>query len=204
MPRPSNTNERRAEIVDALLAVMAKRGYEGASIGDIAKRARLAPGLVHYHFANKLEILVEAVRAMTTAHEAALDTAIDRDACAHDRLGQLIDVHLGLGAHADPARLACWVQVAGEALRHEVVRVELEAALAAIASRVRAIVEQGVAARELACDDPRAAAAAIVAAIEGYFVLAATTKRVIPRGSAAACVRAMAGGLIARRGKARA
>ena len=196
MARPSNTAERRAQIAGALVAVMAKHGYEGASIADIAAKARLAPGIVHYHFANKLEILVEAVRAMTAEHEAVLEAAIDPAANAPAQLAAMIDVHLGLGAHADPARLACWVQIAGEALRHDAVRVELEAALAAIARRVTAIIERGARARELACPDPRAAAAAIVAAIQGYFVVAATTKAIIPRGTAAACALRMAEGLV--------
>ena len=62
MSRASNTDDRRAQIVDALIAVMAKHGYDGASIADIARKAGLAPGLVHYHFDSKLEISIEAVR----------------------------------------------------------------------------------------------------------------------------------------------
>ena len=41
MPRPSNTAERRAQITGALVKVMARRGYDGATIADIAKAARL-------------------------------------------------------------------------------------------------------------------------------------------------------------------
>jgi len=62
MARPSNTDERRLQIMGALVKVMAKRGYDGASVADIARAARLTPGLVHYHFKNKQEILLAALR----------------------------------------------------------------------------------------------------------------------------------------------
>ena len=36
MGRPSNTDERRAQIAEGLLSVMAKHGYDGATIQRIA------------------------------------------------------------------------------------------------------------------------------------------------------------------------
>ena len=107
---------------------MAKYGFQG----------RLAPGLVHYHFDSKLEILVAALRVMATEHAIALDAALATAATPAAELVAFIDVHLGLGANHDPERLACWIQVTGEALHHAVVRVELAAALGAVATGSRA------------------------------------------------------------------
>lgn len=198
MSRASNTDSRRAQIVEALVDVMAKQGYDGASIADIAKRAGLAPGLVHYHFKNKLEILVEAVRALAAAHVRALDAALaaaDPDDAAA-RLVAFIDVHLGLGAHADPDALACWVLVSAEALRERRVRTEVEAALADLTRRVVEIIERGHANGQFKCSDAKAAAAALVATIQGYFTVAATARELIPSGSAAPCALRMAEGLV--------
>ena len=50
MPRPSNTSERRKEIVSGLLHAMARRGYAETSMPEIARAAKLTPGLLHYHF----------------------------------------------------------------------------------------------------------------------------------------------------------
>jgi TetR/AcrR family transcriptional repressor of bet genes len=198
MSRASNTDSRRAQIVQGLVDVMAKQGYDGASIADIARRAGLAPGLVHYHFKNKLEILVEAVRALAAAHARALDAAlaaVERDDPAA-QLVAFIDVHLGLGAHADPDALACWVLVSAEALRERRVRVEVEAALAELTRRVGAIVERGQASGQFQCSDAGAVAAALVATIQGYFTVAATARELIPSGSAAPCALRMAEGLV--------
>lgn len=190
MPRPTNTASRRQQIVDALIAVMATRGYDGASVADIAREAGLAPGLVHYHFASKLEILVEAIRIIGARHEHVLEVAAARIGGRAPRsprreLVAFIDVHLGLGAHADPALLACWVLVMGEALREPRVKAEVEAILARLVARATDILERGTANGELACADVPAAAAALIAVIQGYFAVAATARDLIPSGSAA-------------------
>jgi TetR/AcrR family transcriptional repressor of bet genes len=196
MTRASNTDTRRTEIVDALVVVMAKQGYDGASIADIAKQAGLAPGLVHYHFKNKLEILVEAVRAIARRHASVLATALAEHAEPTAQLAAFVDVHLGLGAHADPAALACWVLCCAEALRERRVRVEVELVLAELVARLAAIIRRGHAAKQLVCTDADAAAAALVATIQGYFTVAATARELIPRGSAARSTLRMAEGLV--------
>ncbi len=196
MVRASNSEQRRAQIAEGLLAVMAKRGYEGASVVAIAKQARLAPGLVHYHFGSKLEILLDAIRLLTERHLAALDGALASVDAPPAQVAAFIDVHLGLGAHADPAALACWVMIGGEALRDRRIQVEFERALAATSQRLVAIIERGVAAHSFARVDPAACAAGLLAVVQGYFVVAATARDVVPSGSAAACALRMAEGML--------
>ncbi|MDH5493397.1 MAG: TetR/AcrR family transcriptional regulator [Myxococcales bacterium] len=254
MPRPPNTDERRAQITAALIEVMARRGYDGASIAQIASAAGLTPGLIHYHFRTKQEILLAALDALVARHEARLDEALaSAPGSAKAAVSTFIDLHLGLGASADPAALACWILLSGEALRQPAVRVRYAAALDRLVERLRAILERGMREGELlgldreaneapsqapssgrrrdrggsedemsgreARGDLRAgrrsgaplepggvdatrsaeaaeAAAALVAAIQGYFVLAATARALIPPGSASRSVHAMAEGLL--------
>jgi TetR/AcrR family transcriptional regulator, transcriptional repressor of bet genes len=196
MARTSNTEQRRAQIAEALLAVMAQRGYEGASIAAIAKRARLAPGLVHYHFKSKLEILLAAITVLTDRHVAILDGALAAAEAPPAQLAAFIDVHLGLGAHADPVALACWVLIGGEALRERRVQLAYERALVALSARLAAIIERGIADRSFAHVDPLACAAALVAVVQGYFVVAATARVVVPSGTAATSALRMAEGLL--------
>src|SRR5262249_60973142 len=123
MGRPSNTLERRAEIANALLTVMATHGYEGATIHRIAKAARLSPGLLHYHFEEKQEILVYLVEQLAAGLEYRLEARLAKAGKSpRARLHALVDAHLALGADPDPAALPAWVVVAGEALRHRAIR----------------------------------------------------------------------------------
>ena len=197
MPRPSNTEARQAQITGAFMKVMAKHGYDGASIGQIAKAARLTPGLVHYHFENKQQILLAALRDLIVRHDANLERRLERaDGDPIAEVSAFIDFHLGLGADADPDALACWILLSGEALRDKKVRVEFATALESTSRRLSDLIRRGVEQNVIVCDAIDAAASALTAAIQGYFVLAATARALIPRGSAAASTKRMAEGLL--------
>jgi TetR/AcrR family transcriptional repressor of bet genes len=197
MARPSNTEERRTQITGALMKVMAKHGYDGASIADIAKAAGLTPGVVHYHFKSKQQILLAALRDLVARHDAALEARLGKaDGGPIAQVTAFIDVHLGLGADADPEALACWILLSGEALREPKVLVEFEKALKANVARIADVIRDGVEQKVFVCDSVEAAASALVATIQGYFVLAATARSLIPKGSAAASTKRMAEGLL--------
>ncbi|MGE7907485.1 TetR/AcrR family transcriptional regulator [Peribacillus sp. NPDC094092] len=48
---------RRAQIVECAIETIAEVGYAQASLGQIAKRAKISKGVISYHFANKEELL---------------------------------------------------------------------------------------------------------------------------------------------------
>jgi TetR/AcrR family transcriptional repressor of bet genes len=197
MPRPSNTAERRVQIARALLHVMAKTGYVGASVADVAKVAKIAPGLVHYHFKNTLEILLVAIDELASDYEARLDRRLEEArGRPDDELRAFIEAHLRLGKDADPEALACWIDISGEALREPRVKKAFAKILAGSTERAAEILKRGAAIGVFSSDDPDAAAAAIVATIQGYFVMGATAREVIPRGSAAGALAAMCAGLV--------
>jgi TetR/AcrR family transcriptional repressor of bet genes len=130
MARPSNTDERRLQIMGALVKVMAKRGYDGASSptspgGPAHARAGPLP------LQEQAEILLAALHDLVARRDASLEArlgAAEGDAIAE--LTAFIDFHLGLGADADPEALACWILLSGEALREPRVRVEFEEGVA--------------------------------------------------------------------------
>jgi TetR/AcrR family transcriptional repressor of bet genes len=197
MARPSNTEQRRAQIAAGLMKVMAKHGYDGASIAQVAAAARLTPGLVHYHFKNKREILLAALEQLRSQHAAGLEHCLAL--AGSDSVKQVrafIEFHLGLGSAADPDALACWILMSAEALREPRVRKEYAKAISSTASRLARVVRTGIEAGVFRADDPKTIASALMATIEGYFVLAATARDLIPRGSAAHSTKQMAEGLL--------
>jgi TetR/AcrR family transcriptional repressor of bet genes len=107
-----------------------------------------------------------------------------------------IDFHLGLGADSDSEALACWILLSDEALRDREIRVELHEALAAMAARLEDTIQRGIEQKAFACQAVGAAASGLMAVIQGYFVLAATARTTIPKGSAARSTRQMAEGLL--------
>ncbi len=197
MPRPPNTEERRQQIAQGLLKVMARKGYEGATIADVAAAAGLTTGLVHYHFENKLEILLSVLEQLVARHEANLDEVLkEAGGDPIQEVAAFIDVHLSLGPTADPDALACWITLSGEAIRQAKVRKAYEKSITSLTGRLEDIIRRGAAAGLFRSADPGAAATALVAAIQGYYAIAATARTLIPRGSAAPSVRSMAAGLL--------
>jgi TetR/AcrR family transcriptional repressor of bet genes len=197
MARPSNTAERRIQIARALLRVMAKTGYAGASVADVAKVAKIAPGLIHYHFKNKLEILLVAIDELAHDYEARLDRRLaEVSGRPGNELRAFVDAHLRLGGDADPEALACWIDISGEALREPRVKKAFAKVMIGAASRLTEILKRGVAIGTFSCDEPEAASAAILATIQGYYAIGATARDVIPRGSAAGALHAMCEGLV--------
>jgi AcrR family transcriptional regulator len=52
----------RARLIDAAYRTLAEDGYEAMSIKDVARAAGVAPGLIHYYFASKTDLLLAVVR----------------------------------------------------------------------------------------------------------------------------------------------
>ncbi|MDB4929752.1 MAG: TetR family transcriptional regulator [Myxococcaceae bacterium] len=198
MPRPSNTDERRAQIADAMIRVVARAGYERASVAEVAREAGLAAGLVHYHFQRKLDVLLAMQERLTAAHLDRVERWSQRAKTPEGRVRAFIDCHLARGAEEDPAALACWIALTAEALRDPEVRAGYDRAVRALIGRLESAVRDELAARGGDLRRARAVATAVFAAIQGYYALHGASPGLIPRGSAAPAVHALAGSLLAR------
>src|SRR5438874_2721246 len=117
MPRPSNTMVRRKEIVAGLLRAMARQGYAETSVPEIARAAGLTPGLLHYHFRSKKEILLGLINHIESVLQARIQGRVDQATGPRERLMAFLDAHVALGPDANPDAVACWVQIAAESLR---------------------------------------------------------------------------------------
>jgi AcrR family transcriptional regulator len=51
----------RANLIQAAFTVLSERGYEATTIKTVAQAAGVAPGLIHYYFASKQELLIAVV-----------------------------------------------------------------------------------------------------------------------------------------------
>lgn len=196
MGRPSNTDERRREIVLALRRVMAKTGYERASIGSIAKEAGLAPGLVHYHFESKAEILRELVRGLVETAQGRIDERCGALEPGAARLDAFVDALLARGEGASAEAAACWALVGAEAVTQPEVRALYAGFLSELASELTTLLVRACHEAGRSGEGSKAMAGALVATIEGYFAVGAAAPHVIPMGSAAAMTKHMARGLV--------
>ncbi len=62
--RQARVEERQAQILSAAARVFARKGYERATIADIAKEAHVAEGSIYNYFKNKADLLVHIPRQL--------------------------------------------------------------------------------------------------------------------------------------------
>lgn len=185
MGRKSNKEERRAQIVAALLSVMKDYGYEKATIQSIAKAAGLAPGLIHYHFKTKQDILITLVEQMVVETEQRYQALSESVEGSKKKLEALIDARLALGKGANANAVAAWVVIGAEAVRQpevqniyqKVVRRQLEL----ISDLIAEILKEKNKPVKLA----KPLAASVVGNLEGAFQLSAAAGDVMPKDYAA-------------------
>ena len=184
MSRPPNTDARRAQIVAALLPVIAKSGYEKATIQAIAAQAGLAPGLIHYHFKTKRDILVTLIetlaRAAATRFEALTGTATD----PHERLRAYLQARLGLGDGAAPDLVAAWVMIGAEAVRQAEVRAVYSQVVAQELASLTLLIKQALRSQQRDTRHAKPIAAALLAMMGGAFQLASAAPGILPVGYA--------------------
>jgi len=188
--RPSNTDERRAQIVGAFLEVMARDGYAGATIAKIGKTSGLTPGLVHYHFANKHEILIAAFERLARGIEQRVDGRLSRSRDdPRRRLEGVVEAYVALGQDADPSAVASWVVIGAEAVREPQVRAVYAKAVRVAFRRLRRLTADALRADGRNVRNAGQIAAVVMTMIEGAYRISATAPGVLPTGFAAPMLR---------------
>lgn len=185
MARKPNTEQRREQIVNGLLAAIGEHGYDKATVHTIAQKAGLAPGLVHYHFRNKEEILLELVKSLAEIAQRRYESLAASATDAAARLKAYVDARLALGAGAEPQAVAAWVVIGAEAIRQPLVRTAYQDAVAAERALLEALLNDYLGERSKSPACAGHLAAALIAFMEGAFQLASAAGDIMPRGYAA-------------------
>lgn len=93
-PRPSVQAQRREEVLAATCEIIAEVGFRNVRVSDVAKRAGISTGVVHYYFGTKEQMLDDAFRfAVQQARRRSL-ASIEGIASASERLFAVLDVQL--------------------------------------------------------------------------------------------------------------
>ncbi|MFG1924451.1 TetR/AcrR family transcriptional regulator [Cryptosporangium sp. NPDC048952] len=122
--------EARERILRAALELIARDGFDGVRIADIAERAGVSTGLVHYHYDSRARLLTDALAQSLSVAERRLERRGGRDR-ADERLADLIDFGLPLTAD-DALEWRLWAELEHRAPGAP----ELASALAALNDRL--------------------------------------------------------------------
>ena len=70
--RPKRCGDNRTRLVAAGYRVLAEQGYEATTVKEIARVAGVSPGLFHYYFASKDELLLAVLREAADRYTALM------------------------------------------------------------------------------------------------------------------------------------
>lgn len=90
------TSERltRQTILEATWRLIATRGYHNVRVSDIAESCRTSTGTIHYYFAQKNDVLTEAMRFIIAQVFERQELALASHSDAQSQLLHLIDLQL--------------------------------------------------------------------------------------------------------------
>ena len=175
------------------METMANNGYDKASIQAIAKAAGLTPGLIHYHFKTKQEILVELINNLNGKAQARFQARLETANTPTDRLNAYIDAALALGNGADETAVSAWVTISAEAIRQAEVRGVYQGIVTANLAQLNTLLTDCAKETRGKLDKPaiNALASMMLATIEGCYQLATTAEELMPRDFAAKTLKAL-------------
>lgn len=96
MPRkPAVLTVQRDDILVAAAAVFQERGYQGATMADIAARVKLTAGSLYHHFpAGKRDLLLAVLNTSIDRVLAEIEAILGESAPASERLRRMVTSHI--------------------------------------------------------------------------------------------------------------
>jgi len=114
-PRTSPKAERRQQLIDAAMEVIAEHGLSGTTTAMVTRRAGLSMGLVNHHFETKDNLLAEILLHLAEDLRASWLPAYENVALAPaEKLRAMVDALFGK-EHCTPVRIRCWFAFFGDA-----------------------------------------------------------------------------------------
>jgi TetR/AcrR family transcriptional regulator, transcriptional repressor of bet genes len=116
--RPRRTlarDQRRQQVIEATIAVIASRGLARLTLTDVARAADISHGLVLFHFASKENLLAETLACLADEYQRNWEAAVlAAGPGPEDQLQAMIEADFH-PVVTTPARLAAWCAFWGEA-----------------------------------------------------------------------------------------
>ena len=156
------TETRRNAILEAAVELFKEKGYERASMNELARRLGGSKATLYGYFPSKEELFVAVVKAVATVHLADAIAALSEDGAAHMSLEDLL-VRFGermmVVLTNDASALAVYRMVVGEAGHSVVGQLFDESGPAQLGEALAALFARAIERGELRRADPKVLAA---------------------------------------------
>lgn len=180
----------REHLVESARALLWERGYVGTSPKTIQQRAGAGQGSMYHHFASKEDLAHAAIRRTADEMRAAIDAQLSAPGTPVERITAYLCRERDVLRGCPIGRLTQDPDV----MAAPALRAPIEETFAWLRARLAAVVQEGLDRAELeSAVDPASTAAAIVAALQGGYVLARAADTTGPFDQAVAGILALLG-----------
>lgn len=107
--------ERRAELAEAALQTLSTLGYARTSLREIAQNSEFSHGVLHYYFADKVDLITACVRQYKARCVTRYDQ-ITADATSYDELEQGFLANLAQTVRDEAQMHRLWYDLRAQAL----------------------------------------------------------------------------------------
>jgi AcrR family transcriptional regulator len=167
LARPSS-DQRRSEILEAVVRVIIDVGFTEMTVGDVARKAGVSTALVHYHFSSKAALISAALRVASDEDKQLRESIAAQRDTATSRIDRVLCGSLPEDAH--DASWLLWIETWGETRRSGEIRAVMADLNHHETTILVRLIEEGGLAGEFSCTDPHDAAARLTALRDGLAI----------------------------------
>ena len=168
-PRPNVSEERTRQIIEAATLVFAQKGFDRATMDDIAAAAGINKATIYLYFKNKDALIIAIAEQIFALELADLQRACELPGAAAQRLGAFYETLIAEKANFLPL-MPIFYEFYALGLRRDDVRAALLSFMEQSAALLQGIIEEGVSAGEFAPLDAQKTAKTFIALLDGIMM----------------------------------
>ena len=158
--------QRKAQILDAALAVIVQKGYENSRMDDIVALSKMSKGAIYWYYKSKKEIYLSLVNHWVHNYSAVLNHIVDTDRSASDQLRSLFQ-YFTVQYEKDPVVFKALLEFWSMAGRDPEFNDKLQKVYSEFVNLISTIIQQGMDNGEFKNLDVDITAMSIMVNIEG-------------------------------------
>ena len=162
--------QRKAQILDAALAVIVQKGYENSRMDDIVASSKMSKGAIYWYYKSKKEIYLSLVNHWVHNYSAVLNHIVDTDRSASDQLRSLFQYFI-VQYEKDPVVFKALLEFWSMAGRDPEFNDKLQKVYSEFVNLISTIIQQGMDNGEFKNLDVDITAMSIMVNIEGIMWL---------------------------------
>ena len=158
--------QRKAQILDAALAVIVQKGYENSRMDDIVVSSKMSKGAIYWYYKSKKEVYLSLVNHWVHNYSAVLNHIVDTDRSASDQLRSLFQYFI-VQYEKDPVVFKALLEFWSMAGRDPEFNDKLQKVYSEFVNLISTIIQQGMDNGEFKNLDVDITAMSIMVNIEG-------------------------------------